>query len=217
MCLRANTANLKNTTVWFIYAFFFPQGVFIFFFHVIFNNEVRKNLKNVFTGKKSIPDEGSTTRASLLTVSQQEKSPYCGIYIWLNYIFDFYITGRSLVLYHSLHQSHLCHWWLFSVPASTFFHCSALWTVTTRTTKMALCIAQASASPWCLWTVRSGQPRAAAATWHTHSGTTRTLTAWPLLLLHCTMMFMHRTRLRLYTCCLLSFFLHELMYPLLTN
>lgn len=45
------------------------QGVFIFFFHVVFNKEVRKNLKNVFTGKKSIPDESSTTRASLLTVS----------------------------------------------------------------------------------------------------------------------------------------------------
>lgn len=47
------------------------QGVFIFFFHVIFNKEVRKNLKNVFTGKKSLPDESSTTRASLLTVSKQ--------------------------------------------------------------------------------------------------------------------------------------------------
>uniref|UniRef100_G3Q5I8 Cadherin EGF LAG seven-pass G-type receptor 1a n=1 Tax=Gasterosteus aculeatus aculeatus TaxID=481459 RepID=G3Q5I8_GASAC len=45
------------------------QGVFIFFFHVIFNNEVRKNLKNIFTGKKSVPDESSTTRASLLTRS----------------------------------------------------------------------------------------------------------------------------------------------------
>ncbi|KAM3859079.1 cadherin EGF LAG seven-pass G-type receptor 1 [Diretmus argenteus] len=43
------------------------QGVFIFFCHVIFNKEVRKNLKNVFTGKKSLPDESSTTRASLLT------------------------------------------------------------------------------------------------------------------------------------------------------
>uniref|UniRef100_A0A4W6E6Z8 Cadherin EGF LAG seven-pass G-type receptor 1 n=1 Tax=Lates calcarifer TaxID=8187 RepID=A0A4W6E6Z8_LATCA len=47
------------------------QGVFIFFFHVVFNKEVRKNLKNVFTGKKSVPDESSTTRASLLTVSEQ--------------------------------------------------------------------------------------------------------------------------------------------------
>uniref|UniRef100_A0A673CDG7 Cadherin EGF LAG seven-pass G-type receptor 1a n=1 Tax=Sphaeramia orbicularis TaxID=375764 RepID=A0A673CDG7_9TELE len=47
------------------------QGVFIFFCHVIFNKEVRKNLKNVFTGKKSVPDESSTTRASLLTVSKQ--------------------------------------------------------------------------------------------------------------------------------------------------
>uniref|UniRef100_A0AAY5KNZ4 Cadherin EGF LAG seven-pass G-type receptor 1 n=1 Tax=Esox lucius TaxID=8010 RepID=A0AAY5KNZ4_ESOLU len=45
------------------------QGIFIFFFHVIFNKEVRKNLKNVFTGKKALADESSTTRATLLTVS----------------------------------------------------------------------------------------------------------------------------------------------------
>ncbi|XP_075907847.1 cadherin EGF LAG seven-pass G-type receptor 1 isoform X3 [Nelusetta ayraudi] len=43
------------------------QGVFIFFFHVVFNKDVRKNLKNVLTGKKNIPDDSSTTRASLLT------------------------------------------------------------------------------------------------------------------------------------------------------
>lgn len=53
---------------------FSSQGVFIFFFHVIFNNEVRKNLKNIFTGKKSVPDESSTTRASLLTVSYMSDS-----------------------------------------------------------------------------------------------------------------------------------------------
>lgn len=46
------------------------QGVFIFFFHVVFNKDARKNLKNVLTGKKNIPDDSSTTRASLLTVSQ---------------------------------------------------------------------------------------------------------------------------------------------------
>lgn len=50
---------------------FLSQGVFIFFFHIIFNKEVRKNLKNVLMGKKSAPDESSTTRASLLTVSKQ--------------------------------------------------------------------------------------------------------------------------------------------------
>ncbi|CAL8385721.1 unnamed protein product, partial [Gadus morhua 'NCC'] len=43
------------------------QGVFIFFFYVIFNREVRKNLKSVFTGKKMSADETSTTKASLLT------------------------------------------------------------------------------------------------------------------------------------------------------
>uniref|UniRef100_A0A667ZZJ2 Cadherin EGF LAG seven-pass G-type receptor 1 n=1 Tax=Myripristis murdjan TaxID=586833 RepID=A0A667ZZJ2_9TELE len=52
------------------------QGVFIFFFHVIFNKEVRKNLKNVFTGKKSVPDESSTTRASLLTRSLNCNNTY---------------------------------------------------------------------------------------------------------------------------------------------
>ncbi|CAL8242134.1 unnamed protein product [Merluccius merluccius] len=45
------------------------QGVFIFFFYVIFNHEVRKNLKSVFTGKKTLADDTTTTRASLLTRS----------------------------------------------------------------------------------------------------------------------------------------------------
>ncbi|KAL0962784.1 hypothetical protein UPYG_G00345400 [Umbra pygmaea] len=45
------------------------QGIFIFFFHVVFNKDVRKNLKNVFSGKKSLGDESSTTRATLLTRS----------------------------------------------------------------------------------------------------------------------------------------------------
>ncbi|KAM6985970.1 cadherin EGF LAG seven-pass G-type receptor 1 [Aplochiton taeniatus] len=52
------------------------QGIFIFFFHVIFNKEVRKNLKNVFTGKKSVLDETSTTRASLLTRSLNCNNTY---------------------------------------------------------------------------------------------------------------------------------------------
>ncbi|XP_074554309.1 cadherin EGF LAG seven-pass G-type receptor 1 isoform X2 [Halichoeres trimaculatus] len=52
------------------------QGVFIFFFHVIFNKEVRRNLKTFFTGKKSIPDESSTTRASLLTRSLNCNNTY---------------------------------------------------------------------------------------------------------------------------------------------
>uniref|UniRef100_A0A665WXR0 Cadherin EGF LAG seven-pass G-type receptor 1 n=1 Tax=Echeneis naucrates TaxID=173247 RepID=A0A665WXR0_ECHNA len=52
------------------------QGVFIFFFHVVFNKEARKNLKNIFTGKKSVPDESSTTRASLLTRSLNCNNTY---------------------------------------------------------------------------------------------------------------------------------------------
>ncbi|XP_036373685.1 cadherin EGF LAG seven-pass G-type receptor 1-like [Megalops cyprinoides] len=52
------------------------QGIFIFFFHCVFNKEVRKNLKNVFTGKKALPDESSTTRASLLTRSLNCNNTY---------------------------------------------------------------------------------------------------------------------------------------------
>ncbi|XP_066580030.1 cadherin EGF LAG seven-pass G-type receptor 1 isoform X2 [Amia ocellicauda] len=52
------------------------QGIFIFFFHCIFNHEVRKNLKNVLTGKKPSPDESSTTHASLLTRSLKCNDTY---------------------------------------------------------------------------------------------------------------------------------------------
>uniref|UniRef100_A0A670J6Z8 Cadherin EGF LAG seven-pass G-type receptor 1 n=2 Tax=Podarcis muralis TaxID=64176 RepID=A0A670J6Z8_PODMU len=45
------------------------QGLFIFFFHCIFNKEVRKHLKNTFTGKKPLTDDTTTTRATLLTRS----------------------------------------------------------------------------------------------------------------------------------------------------
>ncbi|XP_019732668.1 cadherin EGF LAG seven-pass G-type receptor 1-like isoform X3 [Hippocampus comes] len=45
------------------------QGIFIFFFHIIFNKDVRKHLKNVFTGKKNFAEETTATRASLLTRS----------------------------------------------------------------------------------------------------------------------------------------------------
>uniref|UniRef100_A0A8C3TL74 Cadherin EGF LAG seven-pass G-type receptor 1 n=1 Tax=Chelydra serpentina TaxID=8475 RepID=A0A8C3TL74_CHESE len=44
------------------------QGLFIFFFHCVFNKEVRKHLKNTLTGKKPLPDDSTTTRATLLTV-----------------------------------------------------------------------------------------------------------------------------------------------------
>ncbi|KAG8439892.1 hypothetical protein GDO86_005888 [Hymenochirus boettgeri] len=43
------------------------QGLFIFFFHCIFNKEVRKHLKTAFMGKKALPDDTATTRATLLT------------------------------------------------------------------------------------------------------------------------------------------------------
>ncbi|XP_017552506.1 cadherin EGF LAG seven-pass G-type receptor 1 isoform X2 [Pygocentrus nattereri] len=52
------------------------QGIFIFFFHCVLNKEVRKNLKTVFTGKKPLQDESSTTRASLLTRSLNCNNTY---------------------------------------------------------------------------------------------------------------------------------------------
>nr|XP_057933071.1 cadherin EGF LAG seven-pass G-type receptor 1 isoform X1 [Doryrhamphus excisus] len=45
------------------------QGVFIFFFHIVFNKDVRKHLKNVFTGKKNLSEETAAARAALLTRS----------------------------------------------------------------------------------------------------------------------------------------------------
>uniref|UniRef100_A0A8C2DCA2 Cadherin EGF LAG seven-pass G-type receptor 1 n=1 Tax=Cyprinus carpio TaxID=7962 RepID=A0A8C2DCA2_CYPCA len=56
------------------------QGIFIFLFHIVFNKEVRKNLKNVFTGKKALPDESSATRTTLLTVSHYNMFTLLNIY-----------------------------------------------------------------------------------------------------------------------------------------
>lgn len=47
------------------------QGLFIFFFHCVFNKEVRKHLKNTLTGKKPLPDDSTATRATLLTVRRK--------------------------------------------------------------------------------------------------------------------------------------------------
>ncbi|KAL4656773.1 cadherin EGF LAG seven-pass G-type receptor 1-like [Arapaima gigas] len=52
------------------------QGIFIFFFHCVFNKDVTKNLKNAFTGKKPVPDESSATRATLLTRSLNCNNTY---------------------------------------------------------------------------------------------------------------------------------------------
>lgn len=59
---------------------------------------------------------------------------------------------------------------------------SALSTAT-MLTKTAQYTARASASPLSPWTARSGQPRAATATWLMHSGTPRSLTKRLLLML----------------------------------
>ncbi|KFV10929.1 Cadherin EGF LAG seven-pass G-type receptor 1, partial [Tauraco erythrolophus] len=52
------------------------QGLFIFFFHCIFNKEVRKHLKNTLTGKKPLPDDSTATRATLLTRSLNCNNTY---------------------------------------------------------------------------------------------------------------------------------------------
>ncbi|XP_064786413.1 LOW QUALITY PROTEIN: cadherin EGF LAG seven-pass G-type receptor 1-like [Oncorhynchus masou masou] len=49
------------------------QGVCIFFFLCIFNKEVRINLKNFLTGKKSIVEDSTATRTTLLTRSLNGK------------------------------------------------------------------------------------------------------------------------------------------------
>lgn len=72
------------------------QGVFIFFFLVLINKEVRKNLKNVFTGKKSVPDESSSTRASLLTVSEQ--TAYVLIIVACNMFFGLIVMCNILLI-----------------------------------------------------------------------------------------------------------------------
>ncbi|KAM6290574.1 cadherin EGF LAG seven-pass G-type receptor 1 isoform 3-T3 [Porphyrio hochstetteri] len=52
------------------------QGLFIFFFHCVFNREVRKHLKNTLTGKKPLPDDSTATRATLLTRSLNCNNTY---------------------------------------------------------------------------------------------------------------------------------------------
>ncbi|KAJ7422124.1 hypothetical protein WISP_39467 [Willisornis vidua] len=52
------------------------QGLFIFFFHCVFNKEVRKHLKNSLTGKKPLPDDSTATRATLLTRSLNCNNTY---------------------------------------------------------------------------------------------------------------------------------------------
>ncbi|XP_071589956.1 cadherin EGF LAG seven-pass G-type receptor 1 isoform X6 [Heliangelus exortis] len=52
------------------------QGLFIFFFHCVFNKEVRKHLKNTLAGKKPLPDDSTTTRATLLTRSLNCNNTY---------------------------------------------------------------------------------------------------------------------------------------------
>uniref|UniRef100_A0A8C3LCN8 Cadherin EGF LAG seven-pass G-type receptor 1 n=1 Tax=Chrysolophus pictus TaxID=9089 RepID=A0A8C3LCN8_CHRPC len=51
-------------------------GLFIFFFHCVFNKEVRKHLKNTLTGKKPLPDDSTATRATLLTRSLNCNNTY---------------------------------------------------------------------------------------------------------------------------------------------
>ncbi|XP_056138305.1 cadherin EGF LAG seven-pass G-type receptor 1-like [Lampris incognitus] len=52
------------------------QGICIFLFHCIFNKEVRSNLKDIFTGKKSIKEELSFAQATMLTRSLNGKHSF---------------------------------------------------------------------------------------------------------------------------------------------
>ncbi|XP_029607455.1 cadherin EGF LAG seven-pass G-type receptor 1 isoform X1 [Salmo trutta] len=52
------------------------QGVCIFFFHCVFNKEVRTNLMNILTGRKSIVEEPTATHSTLLTRSLNAKHSY---------------------------------------------------------------------------------------------------------------------------------------------
>ncbi|KAJ8249860.1 hypothetical protein COCON_G00230760 [Conger conger] len=45
------------------------QGVFAFLFYCVLNKDVRRHLKNAILGKKTVPEDSTTTRASLLTRS----------------------------------------------------------------------------------------------------------------------------------------------------
>ncbi|XP_071387636.1 cadherin EGF LAG seven-pass G-type receptor 1-like, partial [Centroberyx affinis] len=53
------------------------QGVCIFFFHCVFNKEVRTNLKEVFTGRKTITEESTSARTAKLTRSLNGKHSFC--------------------------------------------------------------------------------------------------------------------------------------------
>ncbi|XP_036375616.1 cadherin EGF LAG seven-pass G-type receptor 1 [Megalops cyprinoides] len=62
--------NSDVTTFHYLFAIFSClQGLFILFFHCVFNKDVRKGLKNAFMGKKTLPEESTTTRTTLLTRS----------------------------------------------------------------------------------------------------------------------------------------------------
>ncbi|KAM6973322.1 cadherin EGF LAG seven-pass G-type receptor 1-like [Aplochiton taeniatus] len=52
------------------------QGVCIFFFHCIFDREVRLNLKDVFTGKKAAVEDSTAMRGALLTRSLNGKPSF---------------------------------------------------------------------------------------------------------------------------------------------
>ncbi|KAM6214870.1 cadherin EGF LAG seven-pass G-type receptor 1 [Rhynchocyon petersi] len=52
------------------------QGLFVLLSHCVLNREVRKHLKGVLAGKKPLPDDSATTRATLLTRSLNCNNTY---------------------------------------------------------------------------------------------------------------------------------------------
>ncbi|XP_060698853.1 cadherin EGF LAG seven-pass G-type receptor 1 isoform X4 [Hemiscyllium ocellatum] len=69
--------NNDTMTFHYLFAIFSCfQGLFIFFCHCIFNEEVRKGLKNIFTGKKQHADDTVLTRTTVLSRSLNCNNTY---------------------------------------------------------------------------------------------------------------------------------------------
>ncbi|KAJ7997631.1 hypothetical protein DPEC_G00214130 [Dallia pectoralis] len=72
LCLMAVNSDILSFHYLFA-VFSCLQGVCIFFFHCVFNEEVRTNLKNVFMGKKPLLENSTANHCTLLTRSLNGK------------------------------------------------------------------------------------------------------------------------------------------------
>ncbi|XP_069833172.1 cadherin EGF LAG seven-pass G-type receptor 1 isoform X2 [Dendropsophus ebraccatus] len=85
------------------------QGLFIFFFHCVFNKEVRRQLKNTFTGKKYITDDSTTTRATLLTRTLNYNNTYMDESMFRTGIGESTVSLESTVRSAKSHNSYLAY------------------------------------------------------------------------------------------------------------